>query len=361
MDMQYRQLGRSGLKISALNFGSVTFGGQGDFASTGNVDVSEATRMVDLCVEHGVNMFDTADAYSGGEAEEILGHVLKGRSRELLVTSKVRFPTGKGPNEQGLSRHHILNACEDSLRRLGRDHIDLYYLHEWDGLTPVEETLEALQTLRDQGKIRYAGISNFAGWQAMKLLSAAERDRLITPVSEQIYYSLEARDAEYELLPLAVDQGLGVQIWSPLACGLLTGKYRRGKTAPADSRRISGWPEPEVRNIEKLYDTVEVLVEIAEEHDVSAARVALAWLLHKPGVTSLVIGARKESQLLDNLAAASLRLTKAQVARLDDVSAPDLIYPYWHQQRNAFDRLSEADMVLHGPAKRHREALETKK
>ncbi|MFT9094333.1 MAG: aldo/keto reductase [Gluconobacter cerinus] len=359
--MQYRQLGRSGLKISALNFGSVTFGGQGDFASTGNIDVSEATRMVDLCVEHGVNMFDTADGYSGGEAEEILGRVLKGRSRELLVTSKVRFPTGKGPNEEGLSRHHILNACDDSLRRLGRDHIDLYYLHEWDGLTPVEETLEALQTLRDQGKIRYAGLSNFAGWQAMKLLSAAERDRLITPVSEQIYYSLEARDAEYELLPLAVDQGLGVQIWSPLACGLLTGKYRRGKTAPADSRRISGWPDRDVRNIEKLYDTVEVLVEIAEEHDVSSARVALAWLLHKPGVTSVVIGARKETQLLDNLAAASLRLTKAQVARLDDVSAPDLIYPYWHQQRNAFGRLSEADMVLHGPAKRHRDALETKK
>lgn len=359
--MQYRQLGRSGLMISSLNFGSVTFGGQGNFASTGNVDVAEATRMVDLCVEHGVNMFDTADAYSGGEAEEILGRVLAGRSRELLVTTKVRFPTGKGPNEQGLSRHHILNACEDSLRRLGRDHIDLYYLHEWDGLTPVEETLEALQTLRAQGKIRYAGISNYTGWQAMKLLGAAERDRLIVPVSQQIYYSLEARDAEYELLPLAEDQGLGVQVWSPLACGLLTGKYRRGKTAPEDSRRISGWPEPEVRDIEKLYDTVEVLMQVAEEHDVSPARVALAWTLHKPCVTSLVLGARKESQLLDNLAAATLRLTQDQIRRLDDVSAPELIYPYWHQNRNAYDRLSKADMVLHGPAKRHRDGLEKKK
>lgn len=361
MNMQYRQLGRSGLKISALNFGSVTFGGSGSFAATGDVDIAQASRMIDICVEHGVNMFDTADAYSGGEAEEILGKAMKGRSRELLVTSKVRFPTGKGPNEQGLSRHHILNACDDSLRRLGRDHLDLYYLHEWDGQSPVEEMLEALQTLRDQGKIRYAGISNFSAWHVMKLLSAAERDRLIAPVSQQIYYSLEARDAEFELLPMAVDQGLGVQVWSPLACGLLTGKYRRGKATPEDSRRIAGWSEPEVRNIEKLYDTVEVLVQVAEEHDVSAARVALAWAMHKPGITSLVLGARKESQLLDNLSAATLRLTKDQVARLDEASAPDLIYPYWHQNRSAFERLSPADLVLHGPAKRHRDALEQKK
>ncbi|WP_068171797.1 aldo/keto reductase [Neokomagataea thailandica] len=359
--MQYRQLGRSGLRVSAFNFGSVTFGGQGGFASTGNTDVSAAARMVDICVEHGVNMFDTADAYSAGVAEEILGKALQGRSRELLVTSKVRFPTGEGPNEQGLSRHHILNACEDSLRRLGRDHIDLYYLHEWDGLTSVDETLEALQTLRQQGKIRYAGISNFSGWQAMKVLSVAERDRLIAPVSQQIYYSLEARDAEYELLPLAVDQGLGVQVWSPLACGLLSGKFRRNQAAPEDTRRVEGWSEPEVRDSEKLYDTVEVLVRVGEEHGVSAARVALAWLLGRSGVTSVVLGARKESQLLDNLAAVDVHLTDEQVEALERVSAPALIYPYWHQQRAAFERLSPADLVLHGPAQRARQALEKTK
>ncbi|GBR48563.1 oxidoreductase [Neokomagataea tanensis NBRC 106556] len=317
--------------------------------------------MVDICVEHGVNMFDTADAYSAGVAEEILGKALQGRSRELLVTSKVRFPTGEGPNEQGLSRHHILNACEDSLRRLGRDHIDLYYLHEWDGLTSVDETLEALQTLRQQGKIRYAGISNFSGWQAMKVLSVAERDRLIAPVSQQIYYSLEARDAEYELLPLAVDQGLGVQVWSPLACGLLSGKFRRNQAAPEDTRRVEGWSEPEVRDSEKLYDTVEVLVRVGEEHGVSAARVALAWLLGRSGVTSVVLGARKESQLLDNLAAVDVHLTDEQVEALERVSAPALIYPYWHQQRAAFERLSPADLVLHGPAQRARQALEKTK
>ncbi|GBR54130.1 oxidoreductase [Neokomagataea thailandica NBRC 106555] len=317
--------------------------------------------MLDICIERGVNMFDTADAYSGGVAEEILGQALKGRSREVLVTSKVRFPTGEGPNEQGLSRHHILNACEESLRRLGRDHIDLYYLHEWDGLTPVEETLEALHTLREQGKIRYAGISNFSGWHAMKILSAAERERLVAPVSQQIYYSLEARDAEFELLPLALDQGLGVQVWSPLACGLLSGKFRRDRAAPEDTRRVEGWSEPEVRNGEKLYDTIEVLVRVAEEHGVSAARVALAWLLGRPGVTSVVLGARKESQLLDNLAAVELLLTDEQIDALERVSTPELIYPYWHQQRAAYERLSPADLVLHEPARRAREALEKTK
>ncbi|QDH17221.1 aldo/keto reductase [Swingsia samuiensis] len=356
--MQYRQLGHSGLKISALNFGSVTFGGKGGFAATGNVGVKEATRMCDICIEHGVNMFDTADAYSGGEAEEILGEVLKEKSKELLVTSKVRFATGKGPNEEGLSRHHILNACEQSLKRLRRDHIDLYYLHEWDGLTPVQEMLEALQTLRNQGKIRYAGVSNFSAWHSMKLLSKAEQKSLIAPVCQQIYYSLEARDAEYELLPMAVDQGMGTQVWGPLASGLLTGKFRRGRSAPEDTRRIAGWSEPEVRNIEKLYDTIEVLVQVAEEHGVSPARVALAWTLQRPGITSLVLGARKESQLIDNLEAISLHLNQAQVARLNEVSAPDLIYPYWHQNRSAYERLSEADKVLHEPAKRLRVRLE---
>lgn len=355
--MQYRQLGRSGLKISAMSFGSVTFGGEGAFAKTGDVGETGAARMVDLCVERGVNMFDTANAYSGGLAERILGAALKGRSPELMVTTKARFPTGDGPNEQGLSRHHLIAACEASLKRLGRDHIDLYYLHEWDGLTPPEEMLEALTDLRRAGKIGYVGVSNFSAWQVMKLLATAERDRLVSPVSQQIYYTLEARDAEYELLPMAVDQGLGVQVWSPLAGGLLSGRYRRNQPSPADGRQIAGWGEPEVRDVEKLYDTIEVLVQIGEAHGVSAAQVALAWLLHKPFISSVVIGARKESQLIDNLDAADLALSDDEMARLDLVSAPTLIYPYWHQQRTAFDRLGPADMVLHGPARKHRETL----
>ncbi|WP_029604903.1 aldo/keto reductase [Kozakia baliensis] len=359
--MQYRQLGRSGLRISALNFGSVTFGGQGTFAKTGDIDATEAKRMVDICLDHGVNMFDTADAYSEGLAEQILGEALKDRSQEVLVTSKARFRVNDGPNGEGLSRYHLIEACEASLRRLKRDHIDLYYLHEWDGLTPLEESLGALETLRQQGKIRYAGISNFSGWQAMKALSVAERDRLIVPISQQIYYSLEARDAEYELLPLAVDQGLGVQVWSPLACGLLSGKYRRGVTPPEDSRRIEGWDEPHVRNIEKLYDTVEVLVQIAEAHNVSAARVALAWTMHRPGVTSLVLGARKEQQLLDNLAAADLQLSEDEVRRLELSSALEMPYPYWHQKSTAISRMSDAEMVLYGPALRHDKALAERK
>jgi len=358
--MQYRQLGRSGLRVSALTFGSVTFGGEGAFAATGNIDETGARRMIDLCIEHGVNMFDTANAYSDGLAERILGQAIKGRSEEILVTSKARFPMGKGQNDAGLSRHNLINACEASLKRLGRDHLDLYYMHEWDGQTPPEETLEALTQLRRDGKIRYVGVSNFSGWHVMKMLSASEREGLIAPVSEQIYYSLESRDAEYELLPLAVDQGLGVQVWSPLACGLLSGKYRRGKSSPEEGRQIQGWSEPEVRDLEKLYDTVEVLIEIGEAHGVTAARVALAWLLSKAPVTSVVIGARKESQLLDNLASVDLHLKQGEIARLDEVSAPALIYPYWHQNRTASDRFSEADLVLHGPATKHRKALAKK-
>lgn len=218
--MHYRQLGRSGLRISAFTLGTMTFGGKGDFAKTGNTDLAGASRQIDLCIEAGINMFDTADIYSTGVSEEILGAALKGRSDDIMVTTKARFRMGKGANDAGLSRYHLISACEASLRRLGRDHIDLYYLHEWDGQTPLEETLEALDTLTRAGKIRYAGVSNFSAWHLMKALGTAERNRLIAPVSQQIYYSLQARDAEYELLPVSLDQGIGVQVWSrwPVAC-----------------------------------------------------------------------------------------------------------------------------------------------
>ncbi|GBQ33542.1 aldo/keto reductase [Gluconacetobacter azotocaptans] len=348
--MQYRQLGRSGLRVSVFTLGTMTFGGKGAFAKTGSTDVAGAKRQIDMCIGAGINMFDTADVYSSGVSEEILGEALKGRSQEVLVGTKARFRMGPGQNDAGSSRHHIVSACEASLRRLGRDHIDLYYLHEWDGQTPLDETLEALDILTRAGKVRYAGVSNFSGWHIMKALSTAERNRLIAPVSQQIYYSLQAREAEYELLPLALDQGLGVQVWSPMAGGLLSGKHRRGKPEPEGTRQLAQWNEPPVYDIEKLYDVVEVLVAIGAERGVSAAQVALAWVAHRPAITSVVIGARTDAQLADNLKAAELALSAEEMARLDKASAPPLLYPYWHQASTASDRLSAADLLLLGPS-----------
>jgi aryl-alcohol dehydrogenase-like predicted oxidoreductase len=347
--MEYRTLGRSGLRVSVLTMGTMTFGGEGPFANVGTTGVDEAQRQVDMCLDAGINLIDTADVYSGGRSEEILGEVLRGRRDQVLVATKVRMGMGPGPNDAGLSRHHVISGCEASLRRLGTDHIDLYQLHEWDGRTPLEETLEALDLLVRSGKVRYVGVSNFAGWQLMKALGTAERSGLPRFVSQQIYYSLQAREAEYELIPLAVDQGLGVLVWSPLAGGLLSGKYRRDREAPAGSRQLTDWGEPPVYDQDGLYDIIEVLVGIGEERGVSAAQVALAYLLGRPAVTSVIIGARTTEQLADNLTAASLSLTEAERAQLDKVSAPPLIYPYWHQARTASDRLSPADLTLLGP------------
>ena len=347
--MEYRALGQSGLRVSVLTMGTMTFGGSGSFKNVGSTDVQQARRQVDMCLDAGVNLIDTADIYSDGQSEEIVGEVLTGRRDKMLLATKVRGTMGSGPNDAGLSRQHIISACEASLRRLGTDHIDLYQVHEWDGQTPLEETLEALDLLVQQGKVRYVGASNYAAWQLMKALGTAERLGLPRFVSQQIYYSLQAREAEYELVPLAVDQGLGILVWSPLAGGLLTGKYRRGQQPPAGSRGLTDWNEPPVYDQERLYDIVEVLVGIAEQRGVSAAQVALAYKLAKPAVTSLVIGARTTEQLADNLAAASLKLTDSEQAELDKASAPPLIYPYWHQAKTASDRLSPADLTLLGP------------
>ncbi|NJC74156.1 aldo/keto reductase [Planosporangium thailandense] len=347
--MEYRSLGRCGLQVSVLTMGTMTFGGKGDFAKVGSTDVDEARRQIGMCLDAGINLVDTADVYSEGASEEILGEVLSGRRDDVLLATKVRFPVGPGPNDAGLSRHHVVRGCEASLRRLRTDHIDLYQLHEWDGLTPLEETLEALDLLVRAGKVRYVGVSNFAGWQLMKALGTAERTGLPQFVSEQIYYSLQARDAEYELVPAAVDQGLGVLVWSPLAGGLLSGKYRRDRQAPEGSRQLTDWDEPPVYDRDKLYDTVEVLVSIGESRGGSAAQVALAWLLGRPAVTSVIVGARTSAQLADNLAAADLRLDDDERRRLDEVSAPPLLYPYWHQAKTARDRLSPADLTLLGP------------
>jgi aryl-alcohol dehydrogenase-like predicted oxidoreductase len=347
--VEYRTLGASGLKISVLTMGTMTFGGTGGFASVGSTGVDDARRQVDLCLEAGVNLIDTADVYSDGLSEEIVGQVLRGRRDEVLVATKVRMAMGPGPNDAGLSRHHILAGCEASLRRLGTDHIDLYQVHEWDGVTPLEETLEALDLLVQAGKVRYVGASNYTGWQLMKALGTAERTGLPRFVSEQIFYSLQARDAEYELIPAAVDQGLGVLVWSPLSGGLMSGKYRRGQQPPAGSRQLTDWNEPPVYDQEKLYDTVDVLTAVGAEHGVSAAQVALAYLLGRPAVTSLIVGARTTEQLADNLAAADLVLGAEERDQLDQVSALPLIYPHWHQAKTARDRLSPADLTLLGP------------
>jgi aryl-alcohol dehydrogenase-like predicted oxidoreductase len=347
--MDYRQLGASGLRVSALSLGTMTFGGRDRFASVGTTDVAAATRQIDLCLDAGVNLIDTADVYSDGLSEQILGEAIKGRRDKLLVATKARFPMGPGPNDAGLSRHHLIAACEASLRRLGTDHIDLFQVHEWDGVTPLEETLDALDHLVRSGKVRYVGCSNYAGWQMTKALGISERRGLQRFVSQQIYYSLQARDAEYELIPAAIDQGVGIMVWSPLAGGLLSGKYRRGQTPPEGSRQLTDWNEPPVRDEEQLYDIIDALVEIADGRGVSPAQVALAWLLGRPGVSTVVVGARTEEQLADNLGAASLRLEDAERTRLDELSLPPLLYPFWHQAASATDRLGPADLALLAP------------
>jgi aryl-alcohol dehydrogenase-like predicted oxidoreductase len=348
--MEYRLLGGSGLKVSVLTMGTMTFGGRGNFAKVGNVGLDEVRRLIDLVADAGVNMIDTADVYSGGGSEELIGEAMGGKRKPgMLIATKARFPTGPGPNDRGLSRWHLIEACEASLKRLRTDVIDLYQLHQWDGQTPLEETMEALDGLVRAGKVRYVGCSNFSGWHVMKAMEAARRDRRIPFVSQQIHYTLQAREAEYELIPIAIDQKLGVLVWSPIAGGLLSGKHRRDRAAPEGTRQTAGWREPPIADEGKLWDIVDALVEIGEGKGISAARVALAWLLGRPGVTSLIVGGRTEDQFKDNLASAEVKLTAEERGRLDKISRPTLLYPYWHQAQAASDRLGAADLALLAP------------
>jgi aryl-alcohol dehydrogenase-like predicted oxidoreductase len=344
--MQYRQLGSSGLRVSTFTLGTMGWGGTGWATPVGQIDASGAREQIAVARDAGVNLIDTADVYSDGLSEEILGEAIGADRDEVLIATKARMPMGDGPNDAGLSRHHIVRAAEASLRRLKTDYIDLYQVHEWDGQTPLEETLRALDDLVRSGKVRYVGASNYAAWHLMKALGISERRGFERFVSQQIYYSLQNRDAESELVPVSLDQGVGILVWSPLAGGLLSGKYRRGVDAPAGSRHLSEWDEPPVNDEDKLYDVIETAAAIAEAHQVSPARVSLAWLLARPGVTSLVVGARTTEQLRDNLAAADLELTADELARLDDVSGEPLRYPYWHQAKTSADRLSPADLSL---------------
>jgi aryl-alcohol dehydrogenase-like predicted oxidoreductase len=342
--MDYRTLGHSGLKISTLTMGTMTFGGEGPFAKVGNTGLDDARRQVDHCLDAGINLIDTANIYSNGRSEEIVGDVLGGkRKNDVLISSKVRFRTGEGPNEEGLSRYHIIRECEKSLKRLKTDVIDIYFLHQWDGVTPLEETLAALDTLVEQGKIRYVGCSNYSGWHIMKALGISERQGHPRFITQQIHYTLEAREAEYELMPISVDQGLGIMVWSPIAGGLLSGKYSRDTES---ARQLAGWSEPPIRDADRLWRIVDVLKAVGQEHGVSAAQVALAWLLTRSAVTTLVVGARNEEQFADNIAAASLKLSDEDLRRLDEVSRLPVLYPYWHQGQTASARFGEADRVL---------------
>ena len=334
--MEYRYLGRSGFKVPALGFGAGTFGGQGPlFSAWGSTDVAGARRIVDLCLEAGVNLFDTADVYSSGASESILGAALKGRRNQAIVSTKLSLRMGDGPNDAGSSRHHLIEGVDATLKRLDTDRIDILQLHAFDAMTPVEQVLKTLDDLVRAGKVRYIGVSNFSGWQLMKSLAAADRLGLERYVANQTYYSLAGRDYEWELMPLGIDQGVGAIVWSPLGWGRLTGKIRRGRPLPAGSRlHETATFGPPVQD-ELLYRVVEAMDGIAEETGKTLPQIAINWLLQRPTVASVLIGARDEAQLRENLGAVGWSLTAEQVGRLDAASAvtpPYPYYPYWNSQ-----------------------------
>jgi aryl-alcohol dehydrogenase-like predicted oxidoreductase len=338
--MEHRQLGGSGLKVPVLTFGTGTFGGSNAFFKAwGSTDVEEATRLVDICLEAGLTMFDSADIYSDGLAEEILGKAIKGRRDQVLISTKGTFRLGDGPNDVGSSRWHLTRGIEASLKRLGTDHIDLFQLHGFDALTPVEEVLSTLDDFVHAGKIRYIGCSNFSGWHLMKSLAVADRYGWTRYVAHQVYYSLVGREYEWELMPLAVDQKVGAMVWSPLGWGRLTGKMRRGQMPKESRAKASGDAAPPVAD-EYLFTVVDALDEVAKETGKTVPQIALNWVLQRPTVSSVIIGARNEEQLRQNLDAVGWNLTPEQVTLLDKASATTLAYPYWHQkgfgERNPF-------------------------
>ena len=333
--MDYRLLGGSGLKVPVLSFGAGTFGGATEFfkAWGATEDLAEASRIVDICLEAGVNLFDTADVYSDGQSEEVLGKALAGRRDQALISTKATFRLGNGPNDAGSSRYHLRRSLEGSLRRLGTDYVDIYHLHGFDALTPIDEVQDTLNTFVHEGKVRYIACSNFSGWHLMKSLAVADRHGWIRYVAHQVYYSLVGRDYEWELMPLGLDQKVGALVWSPLGWGRLTGKLRRGQPLPAVSRlhRTSA-NGPQVED-EHLYRVVDALDAVAAETGRTVPQVAINWLLHRPSVSSVIIGARNEEQLRQNLAAVGWNLTPEQVAALDKASEKDPVYPYWHQRQ----------------------------
>ena len=331
--MEYRQLGYSGLKVPVLTLGTGTFGGSTDFFKKwGSTQAEEAKRLISVSIEAGANLFDTANIYSSGHAEEVLGKAIAGRRHEVLLSTKATFPMGEGPNDKGSSRSHLLEQCHASLKRLGTDYIDIYHMHGFDAVTPVEETLETLDTLVRQGKVRYIAASNFSGWHLMKSLAASERNHWQRYVGHQVYYSPVGRDYEWELMPLGLDQKVGALVWSPLGWGRLTGKIRRGQLAPKDTRLGQGGDKGgPVVDEEYLYRVVDAFDGIAKETGKSLPQLALSWVLSRPTVATVIFGARNEEQLRANLEAADFVLTAEQISRIDAASEQPKPYPYWHQ------------------------------
>ena len=334
--MEYRQLGASGLNVPVLSFGTATFGGGNEFFKAwGDTQLDEAKKLINLCLDAGVNFFDTANVYSRGTSEEILGQALEGIARDrVLISTKATFKMGDGPNDYGSSRLHLIKSCEDSLKRLQTDYIDVYHMHGFDGNTPVEETLHALEDLITSGKVRYIACSNFSGWHLMKSLSVSEKYGWAKYIAHQAYYSLLDREFEWELMPLGINQGVSTIVWSPLSSSRLSGKYRRDQPIPEDSRISKGGSHGPATNFEHLYTIIDALDEVAQEVGKSVPQVALNWLLQRPTVANLVIGARNEEQLKQNLAAVGWNLTTDQVKKLDAASDVDPIYPYWHQRQD---------------------------
>ncbi|HMC86473.1 MAG TPA: aldo/keto reductase [Chitinophagaceae bacterium] len=333
--MEFRQLGGSGLQVPVLSFGTATFGGGNDFFKAwGNTQIEEATRMVNLCMDAGVNLFDTANVYSRGAAEEILGKVVAAMRDKVLISTKATFKMSDKPNDYGSSRQHLIKACEDSLKRLKTDYIDIYHMHGFDGLTPVDETLKTLDNLIQTGKVRYIACSNFSGWHLMKSLSVSEKYGWSKYIAHQAYYSLLDREFEWELMPLGVDQKIGTIVWSPLSSGRLSGKYRRNSPMPKDNRVQQGGGHGPAPDQALLFNIVDVLDIVAEETGKTVAQVALNWLLQRPTISSIVIGARNEEQLKQNLGAVGWNLSVDQIKRLDAASFKDPVYPYWHQRQD---------------------------
>lgn len=343
--MEYIYLGKSGLRVPKYILGTIPFSGTNGFEAAGDVQEEQARRMVDMSLEAGINMFDTANLYSKGDAERVLGAAVKGHRSDVLISSKTGFPLSDNPWERGASRSNIVKSIDETLERLGTDYLDLYFVHLWDGQTPVEETVETMTTLVKSGKIRHWGVSNYSGWALAKTHTFAVENGFIPPITQQIYYTPEAREAEYELLPAGTELGVSSMIWSPLGEGLLNGKIGRGKEAPENTRQGGGWPEPWVQDEERLYQVIDALEEVASNHSASVPQIAYAWVRDRPNVGSVVIAARNEEQLKENIASFDIQLTEEEHDRIERVARPKPLYPNWHRAMTGLEMASPSEKV----------------
>ncbi|MGK7379471.1 aldo/keto reductase [Planococcus sp. 1R117A] len=342
--MENIYLGNSGLRVPKYILGTVPFSGTNGFEAAGDIKEDQARRMVDLSLEAGINMFDTANLYSKGDAERVLGAAIKGRRDRVLLTSKTGFPLSDNPNNRGASRNNILSSIDQTLERLGTDYLDLYLTHLWDGQTPIEETVETMTSLIKSGKIRHWGVSNYSGWALARTYSVAQQLGCIPPVTQQIYYTPEAREAEYELLPAGAELGVSSMIWSPLGEGLLNGKIGRHKQAPDNTRQGAGWPEPWVQDQERLYQVIDALEDVAMNHNASIPQIAYSWVRDRPNVGPIVIAARNEEQLKENIASFDIQLTKEEHDRIESVARPAPLYPHWHRAMNSMELGSPSEI-----------------